>query len=459
MFKNNNNTITFYAPAFLEKSTKTGKSGKEVIYSVGGIISTEDKDTDGEIVKGLDVDTYFTGGWGKIKYEHAEYKEPDCFIGFPKKVIKKGKETHFIGELIGFDPEAKDEDLSIQQRLAKSTVNILQQIEEFNKRNPATPQKAGWSIEGKIIEKSKNLIKKAQVVNVVFTTKPVNTHTYAQLVKSLEVGYNIGGTDQTGFGATRVESIENDNKNRGKKMTKEKFYKSCIEKGMSKEEALKKTQQWEAENRDKIEEESTTAENNADKAAQIFGKSIQILGDIRDLDKYNPNIDDVEKNIEKSINTKYEEDIDITTYLNGIKELAKSAVVGSMLSNEKDEIIIKGQAVTSKGLEILSDVTASIVKQNAYLQNKIDSLQKSLDTTNFLLAKSGGILTTDIAKYSIQENDVYELKELSKSKKLEILSDGAIKGEIPITEVIKYENSNVLSKELENYLNKKLDNR
>ena len=130
-----------------------------------------------------------------------------------------------------------------------------------------------------------------------------------------------------------------------------------------------------------------------------------------------------------------------------------------MLSNEKDEIIIKGQAVTSKGLEILSDVTASIVKQNAYLQNKIDSLQKSLDTTNFLLAKSGGILTTDIAKYSIQENDVYELKELSKSKKLEILSDGAIKGEIPITEVIKYENSNVLSKELENYLNKKLDNR
>lgn len=455
LFINNNNTITFYAPAFLEKSTKTGKSGKEVIYSVGGIISTEDKDTDGEIIKGLDVDTYFTGGWGKIKYEHKEYKEPDCFIGFPKRVIKKGKDTHFIGELIGFDPEAKDEDLTIQQRLAKSTVTFLKEIEEFNKRNPHTPQKAGWSIEGKILEKSKNLIKKAQVVNVVFTTKPVNTHTYAQLVKSLEVGYQHGSTDQTGFGATRTESLENDNKNRGKKMTKEAFYKSCLEKGMSKEEALKKTQEWEAENSEKMQGEATAAEAKADEAKQMFGKSIDFLGSWKEVGEFDADIEKTEEAINKSLNTGKGEEIDISSFLDGLKDLAKSAAIGTEKANVKEDILIKSTAVTLKGLQLLSDVTSSVVKQNAYLQEKIENLQKSIGTTNMLLAKSGGILTTDLAKFNVQENDKKEPEELTKSKKTEILTEAALSGKLSDLDVIKFENSGVLTPEAKSYLESK----
>ena len=106
-------------------------------------------------------------------------------------------------------------------------------------------------------------------------------------------------------------------------------------------------------------------------------------------------------------------------------------------------------------MQLLSDVTSSVVKQNAYLQEKIENLQKSIGTTNMLLAKSGGILTTDLAKFNVQENDKKESEELTKSKKTEILAEAALSGKLSDLDVIKFENSGVLTPEAKSYLESK----
>jgi len=439
---NQTDTFSFFAPAYLEKSSKTSAKGKDVTFTVGGVISTQDKDTDGEIVKGLDIDTYFTGGWGKIKYEHNLYKEPDCFIGYPKEVIKKGKDVHFVGELIAFDPEAKDENLTQQQRLAKSTVAFLRHIEDHNKQHPNNPQKAGWSIEGKILEKSKNVITKAQVINVVFTTKPVNTHTYAQLIKSLQVGYEHGGTNQTGFGATREESIGTKNNKRGNKMTKEQFYKSCLEKGMSREEALKETQKWESQNSEKFNSTSEEGGNQAGEAKEMFGKSIQILSNFRDKE-YDPEIAATETLMQKSIEVGEQEDVDFAGYITGMKDLIVENIKGTAFANEKSDIIAKSLAVTNKAFEKVASANSALLEQNAYLKDEITSIKKSLELTNQLLSKSGGILTTNLINIPFaQENGG---TEINKAKALDYLTDLAIEGGLSDTDVTKYENSDYLS--------------
>ena len=84
--------FSFFADAYLAKS-----GNKNEPYRVGGILTTEDRDSDGEIVKSVDW-SYFTGGFGKIKYEHNDIKGPDAIIGFPTKLFKSGKAHHFEGE-------------------------------------------------------------------------------------------------------------------------------------------------------------------------------------------------------------------------------------------------------------------------------------------------------------------------------------------------------------------------
>jgi hypothetical protein len=191
------------------------KSGDAKSHKFGGCFTTEDRDIDGEILDadGMDITSYFMNGWGKIKYEHPDYL--DTFIGAPTKVWRNGKKTYFEAEFYHFH-DIPDDMLNTQQKAAKQAYDLLKNTEEWNRLHPEAPkQKIGYSVEGEWRKKDKDektgRIKKSRLVNVVLTTKPRNRGTEAVL-KSMEVGYAHGITDQTGFGATRLSSIQRDKK-------------------------------------------------------------------------------------------------------------------------------------------------------------------------------------------------------------------------------------------------------
>src|SRR4030042_1835631 len=171
----------FFANAYIQKggAPKTG-------VKVGGVITTENIDIDGEEIVPIDW-SYIDSGFGKIKYEHSVFKGPEAVIGYPTKHLTKGKATHFEGDLIPFDPDLSEDKLTPQERLAKSTYTLLEHIDEYNSTNPPIPQRAGWSIEGNVV-KSKSLKPGkvgARIINIVFTTEPRNMDTFATIIKSL----------------------------------------------------------------------------------------------------------------------------------------------------------------------------------------------------------------------------------------------------------------------------------
>jgi len=413
------NTFEFSVPAYLIKS-----GNKTEPYKVGGIISTEERDTDGEIMKSIDW-SYFTSGFGKIKYEHKDIPEPDCFIGFPTKLGKSGKTWKFEGELVAFDPDLPDEKLTRQQQLAKSTVSFLQHIGEFNQRHPSTLQKAGWSIEGEYLSKSKDGLVAARVVNVVFTTKPRNRGTLAELVKSLEVGYGMNPGEQTGFGATRKESIDHNIKLNGvtKMETKNDIYKKCLAKGMTPEQAKKEADDFETKQKGEMNESFETAAKSLGAAKLSLQKSLDTAKSISEID-FEIDVKAQEKSLQKSIATmnKGGEDADITEYLEKSSELSLGALKALDAINQKVDLLAKSIVLLAEGQ--LNQVSGDehLVKSLDLVNNQVEDQRMGLITLVSKLRKSsGGNLLTDNINWVENNKNVGTGAELNKAQKVKVL--------------------------------------
>lgn len=414
-----NNKFEFFAPAYLAKS-----GNKTEPYIVGGIISTENRDTDNEIMKSIDW-TYFTSGFGKIKYEHKDIPEPHCFIGFPTKLGKSGKTWKFEGELVGFDPELPDEKLTQQQKLAKSTVTLLQHMEEFNKRHPNAMQKAGWSVEGEYLSKSKDGVVSARVVNVVFTTKPRNRETFATLVKSLEVGYGMEPGTQKGFGATRKESIDHNIKLNGvtKMETKNDVYKKCLAKGMTPEQAKKEADDFETKQKGEMNESFDTAAKSLGAAKESLQKSLDTAKSISEVE-FDVDIKAQEKGLQKSIDTfnKSGEDADISGYLEKSSEISLSALKSLHAINQKVDLLAKSIVLLAEGQ--LSQIAGDehLVKSIDVANGQIEDQRMGLLSLVSKLRKStGNTLLTD--QINIYENNkgTASGQELNKAQKVKVL--------------------------------------
>ena len=155
---------------------KAGEAGKE--RRIGGIISTEHKDKQGETVlqRGLNLESFLQGGW--INDNHS--RDTAGIVGYPlevKRTVHKGKQaTYFEGYLLeGHDPADKIWNLG----------NALQK----------TDRKLGFSIEGKVRRRAGvdgKVIAEADVSNVAITNCPVNTATGMEvLAKSMMALENL----------------------------------------------------------------------------------------------------------------------------------------------------------------------------------------------------------------------------------------------------------------------------
>lgn len=154
----------------IEVFYKAGEKGKE--RRIGGVISTQDKDRQGEVVlqRGLDFSEFLNHGW----FNDNHSKDTTGIVGYPDKVEKRnvsGKPSHYVEGYLLPDFPRSDEIWKLAQSLQK------------------TNRRLGFSIEGSVVRREGlegKTIAQAKVRNVAITNCPVNTSTGLEvLAKSM----------------------------------------------------------------------------------------------------------------------------------------------------------------------------------------------------------------------------------------------------------------------------------
>lgn len=172
------------------------KSGEENPMRVGGIVSTDELDRQGEriVQEGLDFGDFLGTGW--FNDNHGG-KSTDI-LGYPThaKLVKKG-------EILPNGKSSKTNGWWAEGYLLDTAEG--RKVWGLSQALSKTPRKLGFSIEGKVgrrSDKDDSVILSARVRNVAITHCPVNVGTELQaLAKALSAGYpshNIPGSTAGG---------------------------------------------------------------------------------------------------------------------------------------------------------------------------------------------------------------------------------------------------------------------
>ena len=148
-------TFSVWTPLELIKSDEA----EPLTGRIGGIISTESTDQQGESVlqQGVDWSYFLKHGW--FNYEHRS--GPDNVLGHPEIV----SETEFDGK-----PATRVEGvLYLHKAKAKEIWETAMAMQKAN-----STRRLGFSVEGQVIRRNDKEIAKAKVLNVAITAHPVN---------------------------------------------------------------------------------------------------------------------------------------------------------------------------------------------------------------------------------------------------------------------------------------------
>ena len=159
-----NDEFHFFMPisATLEKSEKKSE-GRRVVQ---GIASTSDKDLQGETVlqKGIDYGYFLKHGY--INDDHKP--GPEHKVGEPTECRMTPGGLWIKGFLYKGKPRSD---------FWWEHLNALEQS--------GSDRQVGFSIQGKIVRRNGKIIEKCWLQDVAITASPVNTNTWAEIVKSL----------------------------------------------------------------------------------------------------------------------------------------------------------------------------------------------------------------------------------------------------------------------------------
>jgi hypothetical protein len=169
------NKFNFFIPfneEAIEKAAKEPLANRYKNMVLEGMASDNSKDIEGEILEpsGYVVDHFLKSGY--VNYEHLSKKSPKFIIGTPTSAKVKGNEFHITAKLWENSEVARD-----------AWDKIIEMKESGSDR------KAGWSIEGKSLERdamNPKRITKALITNVALTFSPVNTNSWATISKGLQ---------------------------------------------------------------------------------------------------------------------------------------------------------------------------------------------------------------------------------------------------------------------------------
>lgn len=371
----------------------TTKPDGTIIADVGGIISDNSKDVEGDSLDQDKIDfSFIKKGFGKIKYEHPatdkngnvdDMDDPKRWIGVIDSVIRKGKETEFQGRII-----AKPH--TTTYALAKAVIDDLKTIEELNKRQTAIPKRTGWSVEGAVIRNKKtNQIIKTIVNHVVYTTKPVNSNSVARLLKSMEAGYGYDIADKTGGRAIVKESIQkkpihflNNGETTMKYSSQEHAYKSCLSKGLKDDEAKTKAAELWAAQEAAEKAEGLHAQEAHEGASTMLKKAIKSIGDLlKSFTDDNPPFEAEKKAMAKSLKPTGEknDEIDVGAFLKSMGEVVT-------LVGEHQVTLAKSQDSMLKALESSNELLAMSLKKSIDVEKELANVSYE----NLMLRKAIG---------------------------------------------------------------------
>jgi len=217
---------------FIEKSEDAYNS-----RSLAGIMSTERRDRQGEILvsKGLDFDDFLKGG----HFNDNHSQDTSAIVGYPEKVEFHNSLEHYGVRAPGWT--CKGYVLKGTKR-ADGIWELAKALFEVPNR------KLGFSVEGKVERREDKTIHKAKIRNVAVTNCPVNTDcTWTTLeksfaepdmaIKAMMAGAAVSPAAQSGGGALRAESLDSD----VKKLIedKKKKMKKALEKVLEFDDMLK----------------------------------------------------------------------------------------------------------------------------------------------------------------------------------------------------------------------------
>jgi len=155
----------FWVP--IDDITKaTDKDGK-VVMKLGGIASTNSKDTDGENLDPAGFDISYLKDRGIVNWNHN--KSPEAIIGEPTKAEITKKGLYIESELY------PDNELA----------NKVYELATTLKKNSKT-RRLGYSIEGKATLRdplNPSSVKKAMITNVALTISPKNPDSIVDIIK------------------------------------------------------------------------------------------------------------------------------------------------------------------------------------------------------------------------------------------------------------------------------------
>lgn len=158
------NDFSFVMPARIFKSD----DGE---YKIAGLASTENIDKQGEVIiqKGIDLSP-IDQQKGFFNYDHSN--KPEDIIGVVDSYSRGDKGLYVQGKLFKGHKRAEAV-YAIMKGLSESKSGAI-----------------GFSVEGQILERDPNnpkIIRKCKIKNIAITLNPVNSDTYAGLIKSLNV--------------------------------------------------------------------------------------------------------------------------------------------------------------------------------------------------------------------------------------------------------------------------------
>lgn len=164
----------FFIPmekSYLEKAIDSKSDKDPKSWKIGGYASSNDTDLEGESIDPYGIDTSYFLKFGYFNDDHQ--KGAAHKVGIPTEAFVDEKGLYVRGYLLKDIPEAQGI-YRLMQTLASGSHD----------------RQVGFSVEGKVLEQAGGRILKCWIKDIAITANPVNTKTFAELIKSLKEKYS-----------------------------------------------------------------------------------------------------------------------------------------------------------------------------------------------------------------------------------------------------------------------------